>query len=162
MTQPEPGRMQHLVEDEVHRDVAWRPGSGRRAADCPGSEQSSPESRLLCNWTSQNPARRRDRAAERTPPQQEASSDGRSGECLACSTTAGRSLGHPGGDNKPRHIRCSHNIVRCSFDFTSRCLVPSFPHEVVHGSQCPATHSMSQLFRNWGLSGARPSFAIQT
>ena len=56
------------------------------------------------------------------------------------------------------------NIVREGFslDFTSRCLVPSFPHEVVHGSQSPASHSMSQLFRNWGLSGARPSFAIQT
>ena len=42
----------------------------------------------------------------------------------------------------------------CLFDFTSRCLVPSFPHEVVHGSQSPATHSMSQLFRNCRLSGA--------
>ena len=42
----------------------------------------------------------------------------------------------------------------CLFDFTSRCRVPSFPHEVVHGSQSPATHSMSQLFRNCRLSGA--------
>ena len=62
--------------------------------------------------------------------------------------------------HKPRAQYCQRR--KFSFVFTSRCLVPSFPHEVVHGSQSPATHSMSQLARNWGLSGARSSFAIQT
>ena len=98
---PEPDRMQHEVEVEVHRDVAGMPGSGRRGGDCPGSTQSPSQSRLLCSWTSLSPARRRDRAAEHTPLPREVSPDGRSGECLACSTTAGPSLGHPGGDNKP-------------------------------------------------------------